>query len=428
MTANPIIDFIDRHIHKNELGHVFQLFEHQREILRLAFAFDGDGRLRWDTIIYSCIKKSGKTTVNGAVTTAWAFTQEAPNECLLLANDAEQASSRVFRAVTGLIKHNPDLTDSADVNAQRILLSNGSRIPWLSCDYTGEAGANQGFTSWDALWASTSEASRRLWEELTPVPTRRNSIRFITSYAGWENESLLLHDLYKLGVGPEEHPDGKGERLHPTLPIYGNREARIFVYWDHEPRMPWQTPRYYETQRRNLRTNTFLRLHKNRWAVAELRFIEPAMWDQCVHADLHPLLPTADADIFIGVDGSIKHDNAGVVGVARVGQRMRLAFHRLWKPTAATPLDLEATIEAYLRQAWCPRHRRCAGAWSGSRSASARAADDQRLAVRSCRPRRRRRGWSRGASRRSSGPEDLVVRLGAGATRRPPRPRRPRRP
>ena len=38
-------------------------------------------------------------------------------------------------------------------------------------------------------------------------------------------------DLYKKAVGRDEHPEGEGERIHPTLPIYVNREARIFCYW-----------------------------------------------------------------------------------------------------------------------------------------------------------------------------------------------------
>ena len=50
-------------------------------------------------------------------------------------------------------------------------------------------------------------------------------------------------DLYKKAVSKEEHPEGQGVRIHPDLPIYVNREARIFCYWDHEARMPWQTPR-----------------------------------------------------------------------------------------------------------------------------------------------------------------------------------------
>ena len=67
---------------------------------------------------------------------------------------------------------------------------------------------NHGFVSYDELWGYTSEASTRLWQELTPVPTRKNSIRFITTYAGFEGESKLLWDLYRQVVSPDEHPEG----------------------------------------------------------------------------------------------------------------------------------------------------------------------------------------------------------------------------
>jgi len=53
--------------------------DHQREVLGFAFAFDRGRMLPWDTIIYSCIKKIGKTTMNGAVTLGRGFTQEAFN-------------------------------------------------------------------------------------------------------------------------------------------------------------------------------------------------------------------------------------------------------------------------------------------------------------------------------------------------------------
>ena len=77
----------------------FRLSDHQREVLRLAFDFDHDGRLPYDTIVYSCIKKSGKTTLNGALTLAWGFTQEAPNEILILANDLEQTKDFYCRVL-----------------------------------------------------------------------------------------------------------------------------------------------------------------------------------------------------------------------------------------------------------------------------------------------------------------------------------------
>lgn len=89
-TTDPV-SFIDRLVKKSELGKPFRLMPHQREILRLAFQFDADGRLPWDTIIYSCPKKSGKTTENAALTLWWALTQESDNEILICANDFDQA-------------------------------------------------------------------------------------------------------------------------------------------------------------------------------------------------------------------------------------------------------------------------------------------------------------------------------------------------
>lgn len=348
--ANDPVTFIDTYVTRNELDKPFHLFPHQREILRLAFAFDEEGRLPYDTIIYSCPKKSGKTTLNAALSLWWGFTQEPPNEIPLVANDLEQATGRVFKAAAGLIRHNPQLAQSAEVQASRILLSNGTEIRAIASDYRGEAGGNHGLTSWDELWGYISESSRRLWEELTPVPTRRNSIRFITSYAGWEGESALLWDLYKQGVGPEEHPEGQGGRIHSTLPIYVNGAARLFVYWDNRARMAWQTPGYYTSQRRNLRPGTYLRLHENRWTTAETTFITPELWDPCVDPSLTPLLPTKDHPLFVGVDAGIKHDNAAVAAVYRTGNTIALAAHRVWRPSADNPLNIEETIEAFLSE------------------------------------------------------------------------------
>ncbi len=341
--------FIDDLVICNEVGHPFRLLDYQRQILRMAFVFDDQGCLSYDTFLYSCCKKSGKTTINAALTLWWAFTQEAPNEILIIANDLEQAQGRVFKALAGLIRHNRDLARSAEIQSRQILLSNGTTLAALASEYAGAAGSNHGLTSWDELWGYTSESSRRLWEELTPVPTRRNSIRFITTYAGWENESMLLWDLYRMGVDNAEHSDGQGERLHPDLPIYANREARLFIYWDHEARMPWLTPAYYASQRRSLRPGTYLRLHENRWAVAESTFITPDLWDPCVDPECAPLLPTQQHALFVGVDASTKRDSTAAVAVYRVENTIILACHRIWQPSTNQPLDLEATVEEYLR-------------------------------------------------------------------------------
>jgi phage terminase large subunit-like protein len=192
LTSTDVVAFIDERLQKTELGQPFRFMDHQRAILREAFTFDADGWLRYDTIVYSCPKKSGKTTINAAVTLWWALTQEAPNEILVIANDLEQAQGRVFKAMQGLLTCNPDLDPGAEATSNAIRLSNGTVISAIASEYAGAAGSNHGLTSWDELWGYTAERSQRLYEELTPVPTRQNSFRLITTYAGWENESLLL--------------------------------------------------------------------------------------------------------------------------------------------------------------------------------------------------------------------------------------------
>ncbi len=126
--ATDPVAFADDLVTKNELGRPFYLLDHQREILRLAFTFDEEGRLPWDTILWSCIKKDGKSWKNAVVVVWWGFTQEAPNEIDIRSNDLEQSLSRVFKMIVGLLRHNPILGRSAKVQADRILLSNGTMI------------------------------------------------------------------------------------------------------------------------------------------------------------------------------------------------------------------------------------------------------------------------------------------------------------
>jgi len=131
-------------------------------------------------------------------------------------------------------------------------------------------------------------------------------------------------------VSKEKHPEGQGEKLHPDLPIFANREARIFVYWDHEPRMEWQTDAYYQSQKKTLRPGTYLRLHENRWAAAEETFITPEMWDPCVNPDHRPSITDREL-LFVGIDLGIKHDNAARIAIKwdEAGERLILVSHRI---------------------------------------------------------------------------------------------------
>jgi hypothetical protein len=97
----------------------------------------------------------------------------------------------------------------AKITANKIEFpSAGATITALASDYTSAAGANPSITVFDELWGYVSERSRRLWDEMVPVPTRKISVRLTVSYAGYEGESKLLEELYRRGLAGEEIAPG----------------------------------------------------------------------------------------------------------------------------------------------------------------------------------------------------------------------------
>ncbi|MDP6653103.1 MAG: terminase large subunit [Gammaproteobacteria bacterium] len=323
----------------------------QKKILRHCFTPNSAGAMPYQTILYSCPKKSGKSTLGALVALWWALLIEAPNEIFIAANDLDQAQGRVFKALTTAIRLNPHLKNVVDVSNRRASFSTGTVVEALAADFKGAAGSNHGLTIWDECWAYTSEASRRLWDELTPVPTRKNSVRLCVTYAGFPSESELLWQLHQRSMGgtPVEelsHLDN-GDGKPACRAADG-----LFSYWDHSPRMPWQTEDYLAAQKSSLRANAYLRLHENRWIEGNESFINLDWWDNCTDYDYTPLLPNTDETIFLGVDASTKGDSSAVVACQYDWDagKVRICRHRVWQPSKSQPLNIDQTIGDYIRE------------------------------------------------------------------------------
>jgi len=331
-------------------GDHISLEPHQKAIFDHAFAFDEDGKLPYSIIVYSCPKKSGKTALNAAVMAYWAYNIEAPNEIICVANKRDQAIARGFRETKNYIYRNPALeSETVRITDRIVELKNGTTILAIPNDFAGEAGSNHGLTTWDELWGFTTERDRRLYDELTPVPTRKNSIRFISTYAGFEGESALLEDLYHVIFDQQGNvKEGIERPLGEDFPAYTKGE--LFMYWDHEARMPWQTDEYYRIQEQQLRANTYLRLHKNLWVSSEAGLFNMDRWDACVNPKHRPPLPDKSVHLYVGVDASVKKDRSAVVSVYRENGIKKLGPKRFWQPTAEDPMDLEETMEKYLEE------------------------------------------------------------------------------
>jgi phage terminase large subunit-like protein len=260
-------------------------------------------------------------------------------EAYCVANDFEQASSRVFQAIARMIEASPLLRSSASITANKItIVSTGASITALASDYAGAAGSNPTITVFDELWGYASERAQRLWDEMIPVPTRKVSVRLTTTYAGFEGESELLEGLYKRGL--------QGGLIDRDL----YRQPGLLMFWSHDPVAPWQDQRWLDQMRGQLRPNAYLRLIENRWVTSESTFVDLAWWDACVDPELTPELADPRLAVWVGVDASVKHDSTAIVAATfdQTSKKVRVAWHRIFQPSPNDPLDFEATIERTL--------------------------------------------------------------------------------
>jgi phage terminase large subunit-like protein len=121
----------------------------------------------------------------------------------------------------------------------------------------------------------------------------------------------------------------------------------MLMYWTHDFTAPWQTEEWRDQMRKALRPNAYLRIVENRWTSGTESFVDMDAWDACVDPNLTPVAGAPGMPVWVGVDASVKHDSTGIVVVTRdAAGKVRLVFHRIFQPTAAEPLDFEATIEA----------------------------------------------------------------------------------
>ena len=107
---------------------------------------------------FGAIKKSGKTTLAGIIVLVMILLfggRFAEGYCV--ANDLEQAQSRVFTMIKRICEASPLLCVRGHDHAEQDHFpALGATITALASDYAGAAGGNPTITCFDELWAYTS--------------------------------------------------------------------------------------------------------------------------------------------------------------------------------------------------------------------------------------------------------------------------------
>ena len=296
-----IVQIMEEEYYLKETGKPIRLEDHQRRILNAAFT-PVNGKFPYRTIIYSAIKKSGKTEIGAGI--SYAFARLYGGQMYSIANDQEQAAGRMWQRVQETLEvmkeHRPRLYEKIihEDYAEKIFKGRTIRfadrgqlnpgphtLEYIPNDYRGEAGGMQALTIYDELWAYASEKSNRLWTEMQPVPTLPISMRLVTTYAGFYGESHLLYSIYEALVDPDPHTEEpRGQRVPglEDLPVF--HKGSYFCYWDHEARMPWHSPEFLEEARvdpsLNGREQEYERIWRNRWITGLDAFLPIAVINQ----------------------------------------------------------------------------------------------------------------------------------------------------
>ena len=326
-----IIKYLEEQYYIIETKRPVRLEDWQKKrIFEPLFSLDDEGFRKYSLAIVGLPKKNAKSTMASMVANFFLFQDEDFGEIILTANSKEQSSWIIFDKLKKSLQMNSKQLEEVNIYEDVIeVKKTGTTARVIAPNYKTGSGTNPNLVVWDELWAYELQSDRKFWDELTTVPTRKNPLSLVVSYAGFDEESLL-HELYKKGLD--------------------RTDEEMFFIWSHKNLASWISKKYLASQRERLRPNTYLRLHENRWTSSESAFVSPEMWDACVDNDLRPILPGFKGTLTVGIDIGTKHDSSCVVGVYREADRVILGCHKVWIPSKKNPIDIEETVEKFCKE------------------------------------------------------------------------------
>ena len=305
-------EWIQEHFYLYDTRQPVTLYDSQIRPLNRALERDDQGRYRYDTIVWSWMKKSAKSTIMAAV--AHYICTHKPNAVVyFIGNDLRQATSRTGFYLRESIKLGRKVHDPTYKGVKvpvresgTIHYPNGSRVEMLPIDPEGEAGSNYDMCVFSELWGWRHIGHKNMWAEMTISPNRfGHAQRWVDTYAGYVGESPVLEPLFEYLVE-------QGRQIYDDLEVYEN--GRMFGTWITKHHLPWQTPEYYAAQAGEITPKQMERMHGNKWVTGTSPFVEPHQWRNCI-GEFPPDI--MDKELLMGVDAGWTSDCFGIVVVAR---------------------------------------------------------------------------------------------------------------
>lgn len=343
-----LVEWAQENFYIPELSGPIKLYPYQIAVLKEAHRKDSSGKYIYNIIVWSDIKKSAKSTIAAIVALYRAYQNEW-GSIKIIANDLKQADSRVAMYLRRAITLNPAMKNIRQVN-YKTTLPNNTIIEAIPIDPSGEAGGNDDLIIFSELWAAKHKAIKQMWTEMTLSPTKFGySQRWIETYAGYSGESPILEQLYERGVKDGTQLDlSYGDNDLSNLEVYA--EGDMLCLWNTQPRLPWQTLEYYQSEEKTLLPSEFQRVHRNQWISSVEKFINIIWWDDCKEA----IGPLTNEPLIIGLDAAKGSSGDGIsdcfamVAVSK-DDKVKVRYCGIWQAGKGQLLDF-APIKEELKR------------------------------------------------------------------------------
>jgi hypothetical protein len=310
----------------------------------LFYDLTAEGGRKYNIALIGLPKKNGKSTLGAGIGVWFMYAGERYGEIIIAANAKDQASMIIYTKMRRSITLNPNLKQGTTLLKDALeVKSTGTTARCVAHQYETAAGLNPNLTIFDELWAFSD---RRFYDELTVVPTRRDPLIVIVTYAGYEQKGLLW-ELYCDGLAGTPILDTGSPDI---IVRRGEKDPRMFMLWSHKNLASWVTPEYLKSQRGRLPPEVYARLHENRWVSLASQFITP---EDIAAMHLQPWImqtrasPDRLLQYIVATDLGLSHDRtARVVGhYDPLDGQIYVDNIRVWQGTTDQHVDIREVEE-----------------------------------------------------------------------------------
>lgn len=354
-------------------GCPLELERWQLEFMGEALAVDEDLRRIWRSVVLVVSRKNGKTALLAAYA-LYRLLMDDGNPEILLAAASDKNARRLFDAVVGYARANPDLEAQLHIREYEgeIVRADGrGKIIRLATDPTVLHGYNPSLVICDELHAWTKPSLRKVWAALTTAGGARSNPQVFTITTAGEAAQRETSILGRMLTTNEQR--GELEK-RPGLTISRNRAGQMLIYNysapTKEPRdfaamklanpASWISTEYLRRQADNpeLSEAEVLQFHGCVWAKGDSTWLDPIAFAE--------LAAPRDVDLdetpFVAAfDGSDTRDSTVIVGatveehpyvwvIAAWERPLELAPKAAWRVPRGDVVD---TIERVIERDGC---------------------------------------------------------------------------